>query len=892
MLNSMGLGFVFTARDLASGAIGNLERNFMSLDRKVGLGTDRIQGAFQQLGVGLAVFTAGAATIGAAFSLANVAGRFEQAVASAGAIAGATAEELTRLHDAAIEAGLATQFSPTQATQALQDLAAAGYNVSESIQLLNPVLDLAAGSLGQLTPSQAAGLASQAMKAFSLSTEDAAISVDRMLQAVNVFALDASELPLALGTASRGAQALHQSLSETLISLGLVKNVVPGVERASTAVAVAMERMADPRVQQALRGVNVAVVDSQSRFRSFLDILGDLAPQLGRMSEAQRSAFLLSTFGREALGGVNVILTQVTSGVRTNTGETLRGAQAIAYLRDQFENAGGTAANFREQMLNTFEGQKQLLAGSLETLAIVAGEPFAQVFKPLVTIIVRVVNSVLEVFRALPAPVKRAFAAFVVGTGAVVALIGAVIAAKAGIALLVIGLKAAGITIGGLLATILPAVLIFGVLALAVAGFVVAFRNNVGGIADFARGVWEKVSLAFRGLVQLFEQGGFSGAVRDELNRAENRGLKDFLINVYLWVSRIKNFFAGFATGFSAGIEAVRPTIDAFMNALTRLGTSLGFLSERDDAATASSRFREFGATGERVGRVLATAFELILKGLTALVQVAHGVTQAWEWIRAGGAVLWSALEQLDSKIGEVTNHLFGTTSAAEGNGDAWTALGNVIGFTVGLIVSTIGVLVSVISAAVAIVSAAIEIVMSVFSGLADVITGVVFIIGGIINGSWTDIWTGMKLVAFGVVDAIIGVVLELAGAIAGVIDALSGLFGEGTQWQQGIRDFRSSLRTDMAEGMGVGDLTFTRPTRQGTTVVSSPTPANATLAMPAVAAMTPGPLASYPMTPATPPPAPPVTVTLQVDGATLATAVHRADRDASTRAFSPVPTY
>ena len=39
-------------------------------------------------------------------------------------------------------------------------------------------------------------------------------------------------------------------------------------------------------------------------------------------------------------------------------------------------------------------------------------------------------------------------------------------------------------------------------------------------------------------------------------------------------------------------------------------------------------------------------------------------------------------------------------------------------------------------------------------------------------------------------------------------------------------------------------------------------------------------------------PPLPPVTVNLQVDGQTLATAVHRADRDAATRSFSPVPAY
>jgi TP901 family phage tail tape measure protein len=890
-LNNLGLGFVFTARDLASGAISNLERNFTSLDRRVGLGTENIQSAFQQLGVGLAVFTAGAATVGAAFSLANAAGRFEQSIAAVAAVSGATAVELEQLRGAAIDAGIATQFSPTEATMGLRELAQAGFNAQESMQLLIPVLDLAAGSLGELSPQQAAGLASQAMKAFGISTDQASISVDRMLQAVNVFALNASELPMALGTASRGAQALHQSLSETLIALGLVKNVIPGVERASTATAVAMERLADPQVQQRLRGIGVAVVDSQGGFRAFLDVLGDMAPALDRMSESQRSAFLLQAFGREALGGVNAILTQVTSGIRTNTGETVRGAQAIAYLRDQFENAGGTAARFREQMLNTFEGQKRLLAGSLETLAIVAGEPFAQVFRPLVTIVVDVVNAVLGVFRQLPAPVKRAFAAFVVGAGAVVAMVGAVIAAKAGIALLIIGLKAAGITIGGLLATILPAVLIFGVLALAVAGFVVAFRNNVGGIADFFQGVGARISLAFRGLTQLFDQGGFSGAVRDELNRAENQGLKDFLINVFLWVNRIRNFFAGIATGFSAGIEAARPTIDAFMNALRRLGTALGFLSERDDAGTASSRFREFGLTGERVGRVLATVFELIVQAMTAVVEVAEGVAQGWEWISAGGSVLWSALSQLGSKIQEVINYMFGSTSATQQNGSAWTALGNVIAFVIGWIISAIGVLVSIVSAAVAVISAAIQIVMSVFSGLADVITGVVFIIGGIFTGSWSDIWMGMKLVAFGVVDAIIGVVLELAGAIAGVVDALTGLFGEGTHWQQGIRDFRDSLRADMAEGMGVQDLTFTRPTRPGTAAPGAPA-SDAMSSMPAVAAMTPAIPASFPMTPAAPAASPPITVNLQVDGTTLATAVHRADRDSATRSFSPVPAY
>jgi hypothetical protein len=151
-LNNLGLGFVFTARDLASGAIADLERNFMSLDQRVGLGTERIQSSFQQLGVGLAVFTAGAATVGAAFALANVAGKFEQSIAAVAAVSGATAQELEQLRGAAIDAGIATQFAPTEATMGLRELAQAGFNAQESMQLLIPVLDLAAGSLGELSP--------------------------------------------------------------------------------------------------------------------------------------------------------------------------------------------------------------------------------------------------------------------------------------------------------------------------------------------------------------------------------------------------------------------------------------------------------------------------------------------------------------------------------------------------------------------------------------------------------------------------------------------------------------------------------------------------------------------------------------------------------------------
>jgi len=122
--------------------------------------------------------------------------------------------------------------------------------------------------------------------------------------------------------------------------------------------------------------------------------------------------------------------------------------------------AEGTAASFREQLLDTFEGQKTLLRGTMQTFAIVLGEPFAAVFKPIVRAVVDALNFLLRAFQAIPAPIKKIFAGIVVATGSFLMLVGGVIAAKAGIVLLAIAFKALGITLGGILATLLPAILV------------------------------------------------------------------------------------------------------------------------------------------------------------------------------------------------------------------------------------------------------------------------------------------------------------------------------------------------------------------------------------------------------------------------------------------------
>jgi len=93
-MNNLGLGFVFTVRDLATSRIQRLERTFHSLDQRVGIGSARIDRAFSRMAAGLGVFTVGAAAIGTAFAFATAAGHFETAIAQVAAVSGASATVL------------------------------------------------------------------------------------------------------------------------------------------------------------------------------------------------------------------------------------------------------------------------------------------------------------------------------------------------------------------------------------------------------------------------------------------------------------------------------------------------------------------------------------------------------------------------------------------------------------------------------------------------------------------------------------------------------------------------------------------------------------------------------------------------------------------------------
>lgn len=646
-LNSLGLGFVFGAKDLASGTIRRLGTNFEKMSGRTGKAALVFKASMATAGAGIGLLVGGLASLGTGLAFANQAGQFDQGLARVGAIARASASEMKLLEERAKQAGIETQFSPTEATEGLRNLAAMGFSSSESVKLLGPALDLAAA--GELSIGQASQTAASAMKIFNIETDDAAVSMDKMLRITNLTALRANGLQLALGTVSRGAIGAGQSLDEMLIAMGLVKNAGVETSIAASSVSVALQNMS--RNATRFKKIGVEVTDSEGKFRNFIDVVRDVDTRLRAdfPDAADRSAAALELFGARGITSFNNVANQIRNGIKDSEGNIIKGAEAVDFLRKTISNAGGAAEEFREKLLDTFEGQKILLRGSLQTLAIELGQSFAKAFKPVVSILFNSTNAVIKLLSAIPEPIKTIAAKAFLLMGAVVSLGGTIAIFIAALPLLIVAAKAIAIGMAIAAGVFLAVGAAVGVVILAFKAYQISTRGASDQTSSLAR-MWDKLKLAFIGVHALVTGTPISDEVVDDLRKAENAGVLAFIKSV----GKMMNNFEQFADGLRLGFESVfgnTKIFDNLFDAFGRLAEALGF-GGFDDLADDGSAFIE---TGLKIGQVVGRIVEISVVGFTKMIDFITFVVENWEQLLGvflGGIGIWRVAGGLISGTG------------------------------------------------------------------------------------------------------------------------------------------------------------------------------------------------------------------------------------------------
>lgn len=303
---------------------------------------DIVQKAFAAIGVGLGIA-----------EVIRINSEFGASMSKVAAISGATGAEFDKLREKALEMGAATQFSASQAADALGFLAMAGFSVAEAIEAIPGVLSLAAAAGMDL--AEAADIASNVLSGFGKNAKDAGEVADVLAKAASVSNTNVSQLGQALSTAAPIAAALGISMEETAAAIGVMSDAGIQGERAGTALRGVFASLAGPTTQArdalANYGLTAAQIDPQT--------VG-LTTAMATLRDANIStadAFVI--FGREAASGA-LVMAETADRVRDLTG--------------QFQNSDGAAEAMAATMRDNLQGDIQSLKSAMEGLVIALGD--------------------------------------------------------------------------------------------------------------------------------------------------------------------------------------------------------------------------------------------------------------------------------------------------------------------------------------------------------------------------------------------------------------------------------------------------------------------------------------------------------------------------------------
>lgn len=726
-LNNMGLGMQIQAEDRASGAIRGVDGSLGRLRRAAGLAGTALAAAISIQGT--------RQILGGVKDLASAAGDFEFGIAKVGNIAQATEAELEQLSARAIQAGIDTQFSPTEASTGLEALASQGFKVGETMEYLGPSLDLAAG--GMLGVEQAADTTAAALRVFPDEISNIGDVADKLLGISLTTSLAADDLSRGIGTVSRGAGLTKQSLDEMLISMGLVKNTGVEVSVSASSVSAALIQMGSKAKE--LKKIGVEVTDASGEFRDFLDVVVDFSEAAdGKYTNAaKRAAATTKIFGEFGTTAVVAVQEQLQTLVDTVPGIDNM-TEAVAYLRTNLQEAADSdlAKKFRESLQNTYAGQVTLMKGSLETLAITVGKPLADALRPGIERFTALLNRAIGFVQTMDPLLKASIARFVTVGGVILVAATAIGVLVAGLAF-VLPLLAAGLK---LLLGLAPVALIAGG---AIYGFTRVVQRNLGGVGTFFSETWRKVSLFFRGIVGIIREGGFSGALRHELNEAGNSGIKKFVIDVAAVGFRIVRFFQGIKAGVDFMLEIIAPVFERLTAAFSALGDALGFAASSGADAMAGMPSSEYFGAGAKVGMFLARVLGVVVDMISTLVRYWAGLVEGVSsTVQRFSGVFTELREAIGSLIDEVSGGVGDVSDGLGGAQDGVQQFGKGVGTTVALVVT----------------------------GLAKVITVLANFTTGVIR-----VWRSVKDVIGTIVD---GITWAVEGVV-GLLDRAVGVTGE-----------------------------------------------------------------------------------------------------------------
>ena len=727
--------------------------------------------------------------IGAVETAAN----FEAAMSKVQAITRSNSSEMQALTENARMLGETTQFSATQAADAMSYLGMAGWNANQIIAGMPGLLALAAA--GGTDLARTADIVSDDLTAFGLSADQAGHMADVFAVTVTRTNTNVEMLGETMKYAAPVAKAFGASMEETAALAGLMANSGIKASQAGTALRSGFLRLAGPPKQatKAMQELGMSMSDitaQQQETRAALESLGismsdtngprkmsailtELRDKTADLGQEEKLATLKMIFGTEAATGWLAVLDA--------------GPETFNDLVDQMENCDGEAQKMAETMMNNAKGAFIQLKSAMEGLGISVGN----VFLPALTTALKGMSSMA----AAASSWGKAHEGIVAGLGS-------------------IGATAAGLMVGARGVQILAAV--YGYARAEAMGLYLAVKNNaiVQGLFKAATEGAGRALTALRPLLngEMYRAFGaramavftqLRAITWAEVGQAINTGIRGGVSSA---MSALVSFRAGCISVMKAAAAAVvsnaRMIASGAGNAARAVLAMVRSFSLAGALQTAGAAFRALGTAILSVGRAsMAAMFSPFGIALIAIAGAAYLIYSNWSMVGPFFMGLWNqitaafsnawmmiqpALANLQMVFGQLVAVLgpqlavlgatvmsaFATIGAAvAANSGAFNTLLSAIGAVAQILGGAlIGAFIVFAEVAVGAVTMAVNVIASIITGLIGIIAGVVEAVTGVLAGDWSAAWDGASNAVSAAFNAMAGIASAVGGAIVGTI--------------------------------------------------------------------------------------------------------------------------
>ena len=285
---------------------------------------------------------------------------FGAAMSQVAAVSGAEGDELKALTAKAKEMGAETQFSASQAAEAMNYMAMAGWKTEEMLGGIEGIMNLAAAAGEDLGTTS--DIVTDALTAFGMQASDAGHFADILAAASSNANTNVSMMGETFKYVAPLAGALGYTAEDMATAIGLMANSGIKGSQAGTALRGTLTRLSKPTKEsaEAMEALDLSITDSSGKMKPFMQIMEEMRDRFAGLSESEKAQYAAMIAGQEGMSGLLAIVNASEKDFKKLTGA--------------IDGCDGAAEKMAKVQMDNLAGDVKLVKSAFEGLQLAISE--------------------------------------------------------------------------------------------------------------------------------------------------------------------------------------------------------------------------------------------------------------------------------------------------------------------------------------------------------------------------------------------------------------------------------------------------------------------------------------------------------------------------------------